>query len=255
MPGTMKPVSKKANPGLAKLPTNVRNKMGYMQKGGKVTKKYSVGGMGPPDEQFFDPEELKSRAKKPTFAQMTQLDERDKREMAIQERVREKAKEMTFGEAFKKARAAGEKVFEYPKGSGKMFTTETAEEKAKRLAAKKKKAAQTDTGAADRTPKAAQTDTGAADRTPKKVPAKAAPAKKEATKKEPPKKEAAKKEEPKPVGKREMSKFSQMSFSEQLEFLRTRGKENMGDKTKMMKGGTATKKMMGGGYGTKRGMK
>jgi hypothetical protein len=56
MPGTMKPVSKKANPGLAKLPTNVRNKMGYMQKGGKVTKKYSVGGMGPPDEQFFDPE-------------------------------------------------------------------------------------------------------------------------------------------------------------------------------------------------------
>lgn len=230
----MKPVSKKANPGLAKLPTNVRNKMGYMQKGGKVTKKYSVGGMGPPDEQFFDPEELKSQAKKPTFAQMTQLDERDKREMAIQERVREKAKEMTFGEAFRAARKANQKEFTW---KGKRYAAITKEEVDKKKRMRN------------------QTDTGAADRTPKKVPAKAAPAKKEATKKEPPKKEAAKKEEPKPVGKRDMSKFSQMSFSEQLEFLRTRGKENMGAKTKMMKGGTATKKMMGGGYGTKRGMK
>jgi len=34
----MKPVDKKKNPGLAKLPTAVRNKMGYMEKGGKVTK-------------------------------------------------------------------------------------------------------------------------------------------------------------------------------------------------------------------------
>jgi hypothetical protein len=44
MPG-MKMVDKKANPGLAKLPTDVRNKMGYMQKGGKATKKFNVGGM------------------------------------------------------------------------------------------------------------------------------------------------------------------------------------------------------------------
>jgi hypothetical protein len=34
----MKPVDKKKNPGLAKLPTAVRNKMGYMAKGGKVSK-------------------------------------------------------------------------------------------------------------------------------------------------------------------------------------------------------------------------
>ena len=34
----MKPVDKKKNPGLAKLPTAVRNKMGFMKKGGKVTK-------------------------------------------------------------------------------------------------------------------------------------------------------------------------------------------------------------------------
>ena len=34
----MKKVNKKKNPGLAKLPTSVRNKMGYMKKGGKVKK-------------------------------------------------------------------------------------------------------------------------------------------------------------------------------------------------------------------------
>jgi len=32
--GTMKPVDMENNPGLAKLPTDVRNKMGYMKKGG-----------------------------------------------------------------------------------------------------------------------------------------------------------------------------------------------------------------------------
>ena len=32
----LKKVDKKKNPGLAKLPTKVRNKMGYMNKGGKV---------------------------------------------------------------------------------------------------------------------------------------------------------------------------------------------------------------------------
>lgn len=30
----LKPVDKKANPGLSKLPTDVRNKMGYAKKGG-----------------------------------------------------------------------------------------------------------------------------------------------------------------------------------------------------------------------------
>jgi hypothetical protein len=32
--GSMKPVDMKKNPGMAKLPTAVRNKMGYMKKGG-----------------------------------------------------------------------------------------------------------------------------------------------------------------------------------------------------------------------------
>ena len=34
----LKPVDKEKNPGLAKLPTKVRNKMGYMKKGGSVRK-------------------------------------------------------------------------------------------------------------------------------------------------------------------------------------------------------------------------
>ena len=35
----MKPVDKKKNPGLAKLPTEVRNKMGFMNKGGMAKRR------------------------------------------------------------------------------------------------------------------------------------------------------------------------------------------------------------------------
>ena len=34
--GSLKPVDKTKNPGLSKLPTSVRNKMGFKSKGGKV---------------------------------------------------------------------------------------------------------------------------------------------------------------------------------------------------------------------------
>ena len=36
----LKPVNKDSNPGLAKLPEDVRNKMAYMKKGGKVGEKW-----------------------------------------------------------------------------------------------------------------------------------------------------------------------------------------------------------------------
>ena len=40
--GSLKPVDKEKNPGLSKLPTKVRNKMGFMKKGGMVpNKKYN----------------------------------------------------------------------------------------------------------------------------------------------------------------------------------------------------------------------
>ena len=42
--GSLKSVDAEENPGLAKLPTNVRNKMGYAKKGGKV-KKCADGGI------------------------------------------------------------------------------------------------------------------------------------------------------------------------------------------------------------------
>jgi len=38
MKKTLKPVNKQKNPGLAKLPTAVRNKMGFMAKGGSVSR-------------------------------------------------------------------------------------------------------------------------------------------------------------------------------------------------------------------------
>lgn len=41
--GSLKPVDSEDNPGLAKLPTNVRNKMGYLKTGGKA-KKMNTGG-------------------------------------------------------------------------------------------------------------------------------------------------------------------------------------------------------------------
>jgi hypothetical protein len=41
--GSLKEVDTEENPGLAKLPTNVRNKMGYLRKGGKA-KKMNTGG-------------------------------------------------------------------------------------------------------------------------------------------------------------------------------------------------------------------
>jgi hypothetical protein len=38
MKKNLKPVNREKNPGLAKLPTAVRNKMGFMKKGGPVDK-------------------------------------------------------------------------------------------------------------------------------------------------------------------------------------------------------------------------
>ena len=43
MKKNLKPVNKEKNPGLAKLPTAVRNKMGFMSKGGAV-KRMAKGG-------------------------------------------------------------------------------------------------------------------------------------------------------------------------------------------------------------------
>ena len=43
--GALKEVDASENPGLSKLPTEARNKMGYMKKGGMAKKKMKMGGM------------------------------------------------------------------------------------------------------------------------------------------------------------------------------------------------------------------
>ena len=43
--GALKEVDANENPGLSKLPTEARNKMGYMKKGGMAKKKMNMGGM------------------------------------------------------------------------------------------------------------------------------------------------------------------------------------------------------------------
>jgi hypothetical protein len=43
--GSLKAVDSSENPGLSKLPTEVRNKMGYMKKGGMAKKGMKEGGM------------------------------------------------------------------------------------------------------------------------------------------------------------------------------------------------------------------
>ena len=43
--GDLVEVDSNKNPGLSKLPTEVRNKMGYMKKGGMAKKKMKMGGM------------------------------------------------------------------------------------------------------------------------------------------------------------------------------------------------------------------
>ena len=43
---SLKPVDKAKNPGLAKLPTKVRNKMGYMKDGGMVKNRAQIRGFG-----------------------------------------------------------------------------------------------------------------------------------------------------------------------------------------------------------------
>jgi len=55
--GKLKSVDSKKNPGLAKLPTDVRNKMGYMAYGGKMSKSNKEFMYGRDDEDEVVEEE------------------------------------------------------------------------------------------------------------------------------------------------------------------------------------------------------
>ena len=60
----MKKVDASENPGLSKLPTEVRNKMGYMKKGGMAKKKMKMGGMAYKEGGKADMAQDKKTAKK-----------------------------------------------------------------------------------------------------------------------------------------------------------------------------------------------
>jgi hypothetical protein len=62
--GALKAVDSSDNPGLSKLPTEVRNKMGYMKKGGMAKKKMKMGGMAYKEGGDADMAQDKKMAKK-----------------------------------------------------------------------------------------------------------------------------------------------------------------------------------------------
>jgi len=62
--GALKAVDSSDNPGLSKLPTEVRNKMGYMKKGGMAKKKMNMGGMAYKEGGKADMAQDKKMAKK-----------------------------------------------------------------------------------------------------------------------------------------------------------------------------------------------
>jgi hypothetical protein len=80
--GSLKPVDSEENPGLAKLPTNVRNKMGYQKKGGTI-KKYADGGMVSDVEKM----RLANRAKNRAMLSPSQQAELDRQEAAAAARM------------------------------------------------------------------------------------------------------------------------------------------------------------------------
>jgi hypothetical protein len=74
--GSLKAVDSSDNPGLSKLPTEVRNKMGYMKKGG-MAKKYKEGGMMDKKDMMQD----KKTAKKAIGMHEKQLHEGKKSDL------------------------------------------------------------------------------------------------------------------------------------------------------------------------------
>ena len=62
--GALKEVDASENPGLSKLPTEARNKMGYMKKGGMAKKKMNMGGMAYKEGGDADMAKDKKMAKK-----------------------------------------------------------------------------------------------------------------------------------------------------------------------------------------------
>ena len=80
--GALKEVDSSDNPGLSKLPTEVRNKMGYMKKGGMAKKKMKMGGMAYKEGGEADMAQDKKMAKKAVGMHEKQLHAGKKSDLA-----------------------------------------------------------------------------------------------------------------------------------------------------------------------------
>ena len=79
--GALKEVDASENPGLSKLPTEARNKMGYMKKGGMPKKKMNMGGMAYKEGGKADMAQDKKMAKKAVGMHEKQLHEGKKSDL------------------------------------------------------------------------------------------------------------------------------------------------------------------------------
>jgi hypothetical protein len=79
--GALKATDSSENPGLSKLPTEVRNKMGYMKKGGMAKKKMNMGGMAYKEGGKADMAQDKKMAKKAVGMHEKQLHEGKKSDL------------------------------------------------------------------------------------------------------------------------------------------------------------------------------
>ena len=196
----------------------------------------------------------KAEAAKTTAPTINQVDERLEEGKTASGMPREARgienkpkKRSTFGAAFAGARADGKKTFEYPKGSGKMFTTQTKEEAAAAKSTAKPAVSKPAAAAPPRSYRGTQDEGDAGEKAARKAQeakmAKAREMRKQTDPGDVPANVRRTQEASAKSKRRDMTGFAQMPFSEQMKYLSTKGKEGTGFKTK--EGSTRKKDEMG----------
>jgi hypothetical protein len=196
----------------------------------------------------------KAEAAKTTAPTINQVDERLEEGKTASGMPREARgienkpkKRSTFGAAFAGARADGKKTFEYPKGSGKMFTTQTKEEAAAAKSTAKPAVSKPAAAAPPRSYRGTQDEGDAGEKAARKAQeakmAKAREMRKQTDPGDVPANVRRTQEASAKSQRRDMTGFAQMPFSKQMEYLSTKGKEGTGFKTK--EGSTRKKDEMG----------
>ena len=114
--GALKKVDASENPGLSKLPTEARNKMGYMKKGGMAKKKMKMGGMAYKEGGDADMAQDKKMAKKAVGMHEKQLHGGKKSDLA-KLKMGGMTKKMASGGMAKCAKGGGIEVRGKTKGT------------------------------------------------------------------------------------------------------------------------------------------